>query len=95
LLLVANGVFQEVDMNFMLFGHTHEDIDALFGRWNMRLCKHDYPTVPLLMKSLMDGESIPVILHLIEEVPNFKGFIDSCSYKKGEALEGHTTATSV
>jgi hypothetical protein len=32
-LLEANGVFREVYMNFMLVGHTHEDIDALFGRW--------------------------------------------------------------
>jgi hypothetical protein len=31
-LLVANGVFREVYVNFMLVGHTHEDIDALFGR---------------------------------------------------------------
>jgi hypothetical protein len=89
---VANGVFREVYVNFMLVGHTHEDIDALFGRWSMRLRKHDYPTVPLLMKSFMDGESIPVVPHLIQEVPDFKGFIDPCICKKGEALEGHTTA---
>jgi hypothetical protein len=79
-------------VNFMLVGHTHEDIDALFGRWSMRLRKHDYPTIPLLMKSFMDGESIPVVPHLIQEVPGFKGFIDPCICKKGEALEGHTTA---
>ena len=78
-------------MNFMLVGHTYEDIDALFGQWSMRLHKHDYPIVPLLMKSFMDGKSIHVSLHLIEEVLNFKGFINSCIYKKGEALEGHTT----
>jgi hypothetical protein len=91
-LLVANVVFREVYVNFMLVGHIHEDIDALFGRWSMRLQKHDYPTVPLLMKSFMDGESIPVIPHLIKEVPDFKGFIDSFIYKKGDALEGHTIA---
>jgi hypothetical protein len=90
-LLVANGVFWEVYVNFMLVGHTHEDIDALFGRWSMRLRKHDYPIVLLLMKSFMDGESIPVIPHLIEEVPDYKGFINPCICKKGEALEGHTT----
>ena len=39
----------------------------------------------------MDCESILVILHLIEEVTNFKSFIDSCICKKGESLEGHTT----
>jgi hypothetical protein len=81
-----------VYVNFMLVGYMHEDIDALFGRWSMKLRKHDYPTVPLLMKSFMDGESIPVVPHLIQEVPDFKGFIDPCICKKGEALEGHTTA---
>jgi hypothetical protein len=53
----------------------------------MRLRKHDYPTIPLLMKSIMDGESIPVILHLIEEVLDFEGFIDSCICKKGHTLD--------
>jgi hypothetical protein len=85
-------VFREVYVNFMLVGHMHEDNDALFGRWSMRLRKHDYPTVPLLMNSIMDGESIPMIPHLIEEVPDFKGFINLCICKKGKALEGHTTA---
>ena len=79
-------------MNFMLVGYTHEDIDVLFGQWSMRLRKYDYSTVPLLMKSFMDGESKPMILHLIEEVPNFKGFIDSCICKKSKALKGHTTS---
>ena len=88
---MANGIFQEVYVNFILVGHTHEDIDALFGGWSMRLHKHDYPTVLLLMKSFMDDESIPMIPHLIEEVPNFKGFIDSCICKKGKTLEGYTT----
>jgi hypothetical protein len=83
-LLVANGVFREVYVNFMLVGHTHEDIDALFGRWSMRLQKHDYPTVVLVMKSFMDGESISVIPHLIEEVPNFKDFIDTLSARKAK-----------
>ena len=31
-LLVAKGIFREVYVNFMLVGHTHDDIDALFGR---------------------------------------------------------------
>ena len=31
-LLVANKIFKEVYVNFMIFGHTYDDIDALFGR---------------------------------------------------------------
>jgi hypothetical protein len=29
--LVAQGNFKEVHINFLLVGHTHEDIDAIFG----------------------------------------------------------------
>jgi hypothetical protein len=45
-------------VNFKLVGHTHDDIDALFGRWNMSLRKENYLTIPLLMKTFMDVESI-------------------------------------
>ena len=31
-LLVANKIFREVYVNFMIVGHTHDDIDVLFGR---------------------------------------------------------------
>ena len=55
-------------MNFMIVGHTHDDIDALFGRWSMLLKKENFPTIPALMKSFMNMESIPTIPHLIEEV---------------------------
>jgi hypothetical protein len=79
-------------VNFMLVGHTHDDIDALFGRWSMLLKKDKFPTIPLLMKSFMEVESIPTIPHLIEEVPDFKGFIVGCIAQGDEALEGHTKA---
>jgi hypothetical protein len=91
-LLVAKGIFREVYMNFMLVGHTHDDIDALFGRWNMSLKKKNFPTIPLLMKSFMNVESIPTIPHLIKEVPDFKGFIVGYIVEGDEALEGHTKA---
>jgi hypothetical protein len=45
-LLVHRGVFWEVYINFLLVGHTHEDIDALFGRWSWKLKANDYPTLP-------------------------------------------------
>jgi hypothetical protein len=91
-LLVVKGIFREVYVNFMLVGHTHDDIDALFGRWSMLLKKDSFPTIPLLMKSFMEVESIPTIPHLIEEVPDFKGLIAGCIAQGDEALEGHTKA---
>jgi hypothetical protein len=91
-LLVQKGVFHEVYVNFLLVGHTHKDIDALFGRWSYRLRTNDYPTLPMLMKSFMDAEKQPVIPHLIEEVPNFKAFVDGFLCTGIDALEGHTNA---
>ena len=89
-LLVHLGIFREVYVNFLLVGHTHEDIDAMFGRWSTKLKSNNYPTIPLLMKSFMDAEEKPVIPHLIEEVPDFKGFLDGYLCAGKEALKGHT-----
>jgi hypothetical protein len=65
------------------------DIDALFGRWNMSLRKTNFPSIPLLMKYFMEVELVPTIPHLIEEVPNFKGYIAEYIADRDEALEGH------
>ena len=91
-LLVANKIFREVYVNFMIIGHTHDDIDALFGRWSMALKKESFPTIPLLMKSFMDVEAVPTIPHLIEEVPDFKKFIEDGIAVGENALLGHTKA---
>ena len=91
-LLVAKGIFREVYVNFMLVGHTHDDIDALFGRWSMALKREDFPTIPLLMRSFMENEVVPTIPHLIEEVPDFKSFIEAGRCEGDESLQGHTKA---
>jgi hypothetical protein len=49
----------------MLVGHTHDDIDALFGKWSMVLRKENFPMIPLLMKYFMEVESILTIPHLL------------------------------
>ena len=56
----------------------------------MRLKTRDYPTVLLLMKSFMDCETEPVIPHLIEEVPDFKSFVEGYLGRGGQNLEGHS-----
>ena len=91
-LLVANKIFREVYVNFMIVGHTHDNIDALFGRWSMALKKESLPTILLLMKSFMDVEAVPTIPHLIKEVPNFKKFIEDGIAIGENALFGHTKA---
>ena len=91
-LLVYRAVFREIFINFLIVGHTHEDIDALFGRWSNKLKTNDYPTIPKLMKSFMDCEVQPVIPHLIEEVPDFKRFVEGYLLTGDEALSGHSQA---
>ena len=91
-LLMYHGVFQEVYINFLIVGHMDDDIDVLFGRWSYKLRGTDYPTLPLLMKSFMDTESQLVIPHLIEEVPNFKKFVEGYLCTRRNALVGHTKA---
>ena len=91
-LLTYHGVFQEVYINFLIVGHTHNDIDAFFGRWSYKLRGTNYPTLPLLMKSFMDTKSRPVIPHLIEEVPNFKKFVEGYLCTRRDALARHTNA---
>ena len=76
LLLMYHGVFQKVFINFLIVGHMHNDIDALFGRWSYKLRGTDYPTLLLLMKSFIDTKSRPIIPHFIAEVPKFKKFVD-------------------
>jgi hypothetical protein len=91
-LLVHKGVFCEVYINFLIVGHTHEDIDAMFERWSYKLKANNYPTLPLLIKSFMDAEKQPVIPHLIEEVPNLKAFVDGYLCSGNDTLQGHTNA---
>ena len=48
--------------------------------------------MPLLMKSFMDTKSRPVIPHLIEEVPDFKKFVEGYLCTGRDALARHTNA---
>ena len=75
-----------------MVGHTHDDIDASFGHWSMKLYEEDFPTIPLLMKSYMDLDNVPVIPHFIEEVSDIKSFIKPFILKKGDCLMDHTKA---
>ena len=90
--LVAKGIFKEVFVSFLMVGHTHDDIDASFGHWSMKLNKEEFPTISLLMKSYMDLDHMPVIPHMIGEIPNLKAFIKSYILKGGDRLVEHTKA---
>jgi len=58
----------------------------------MKLREEDFPTIPLLMKSYMNLENVPVIPHMIEEVSDFKAFIEPYIRSGADRLIGHTKA---
>ena len=89
-LLVAKGIFKEVFVSFLLVGRTHNDIDASFGRWNMKLREEDFPIISLLMKLYIDLENVPIIPHMFEEVPDFKAFIELYIWSGAHRLIRHT-----
>ena len=79
-------MFCKVYVNFLIVRHTHKENDAMFGRWSYKLKVNDCPTLPMLMKSFMDAENYLVIPHLIEEVPNFKAFVDGYLCSQNDTL---------
>ena len=88
----GKGIFKYVFVSFLMVGHTHDDIDASFGCWSIKLHEEDFSTISLFMKSYMDLDNMPVIPHMIEEVSNFKAFIKTYMLKGMNRLVGHTKA---
>ena len=72
-------------------GHMHDDIDASLGLWSMKL-HEDFPTIPLLTKSYMNLDNVPMIPNMIEEVPDFKAFIESYLRSGAHRLIWHMKA---
>ena len=58
----------------------------------MKLREEDFPTIPLLMKLYMDLKNVPVIPHMIEEVPDFKAFIEPYIRSGAHRLMKHMKA---
>lgn len=53
-LLVAKGVFDIVKLGFLMVGHTHEDIDALFSRFSEEIRTEQVFSFPHLMQQFND-----------------------------------------
>lgn len=53
--LVECGCFGEINLNFLMVGHTHEDIDQMFSRFSMELRKKDALTLDEMMEVLSNS----------------------------------------
>ncbi|KAL3676557.1 hypothetical protein R1sor_026505 [Riccia sorocarpa] len=74
--LVIRGVFETVEVNFLMVGHTHEDVDALFSKVSAQTINKDVLTLPALMAEIWDSEKMHPVPLLLEEVADYKSYVD-------------------
>ena len=89
-LLVAKGVFKTVQLGFLMVGHTHEDIDALFSRFSERLRTEMIFTFPHLMDHFLQCESSAPAPFFMTQVPDFKSFVQGYMCDGQDTLVGHS-----
>ena len=89
-LLVAKGVFKTVHLGFLMVGHTHEDIDAMFSRFSERLQTEMMFTFPHLMEHFQKCESSAPAPILMTQVPDFKSFVQGYLCDGQDSLVGHS-----
>ena len=87
-LLTARKVFKEIQVGFLMVGHTHEDIDAYFSYLSKKLKNVNTFVLPDLMKEFMTSQHLPFVPQLIQEVANFKAFIKDYHHDGASALKG-------
>ena len=58
-LLTAKKVFKEIQVGFLMVGHTHEDIDAYFNYLSKKLKNANTLVLPDLMKEFMISQHLP------------------------------------
>ncbi|KAL3675867.1 hypothetical protein R1sor_025815 [Riccia sorocarpa] len=84
--LVKRGIFETVEVNFLMVGHTHEDIDALFSKVSARTINKDVLTLPTLMAEIWESEAMHPVPMLLEEIADYKSYVGGFLDK----LEGHS-----
>lgn len=85
-LLVATGVFKEVQVSFLPVGHTHEDIDQVFSRVAHRLRISEAHTMPELHRQMENSFTPKPHTAEMLSVNNFSGLCDAskCIGKIGQ-----------
>ncbi|KAL3698009.1 hypothetical protein R1sor_012085 [Riccia sorocarpa] len=84
--LVIRGVFETVELNFLMVGHTHEDVDALFSKVSAQTMHKDVLSLPALMVEIWDSEIMHPVPILLEEVADYKSYVHGFL----KPLEGHS-----
>ena len=74
-LLTYRGVFKEIQVGFLLVGHTHEDIDTYFSHLSKTLKSQNTYIVADLMMAFMASQDLSFMPEFVQEVSNFKSFV--------------------
>jgi hypothetical protein len=82
-------VFKEVQLGFLVVGHTHEDIDGSFGYLSKKLKEQNNYVMADLMKVFMFSQDRPFIFQLIQKFPNFKSWVNGFLNDGLDILVGH------
>jgi hypothetical protein len=83
--LVMRGIFETVQMSFLMVGHTHEDVDALFSKVAMGVRHKNIATLLGLMAEVWKCEkSRHPVPRLIQEVAAYKDYLKQFQVKEVE-----------
>jgi hypothetical protein len=77
--LVVLGLLTDVLVSFLPVGHTHEDIDQMFSRFNSYLRHHDAHSRPELFSALQSAyhssHGLSVKVEYLDRWTNFSGWV--------------------
>ena len=88
-LLTAWKVFEEIQLGFLLVGHTHEDIDGYFSYVSDVLQKNNTFVLANLIKHFMDSQKLCFMPHVVQEVADFKSYVKSFALPLEEMKDMH------
>jgi hypothetical protein len=91
--LVGLGYFQEVQLCFLIVGHTHEDIDQRFSIISNTLKRTNIDSLKELLELVQWGTSYTeafVSARHLENVRDWKSFITPHLFTRGDTITGIT-----
>ena len=74
-MLVNQGIFRKVKVNFLLVGHTHDHIDQMFSNFSRQLSRYDAFTLPKLFDIIRDAYTPRPFVEHLKEIYDFKRYI--------------------
>jgi hypothetical protein len=88
--LIAREVFEKIQLGFLTAMHTHEDIDGSFGHLSKKLKEQNNYAMVDLMKAFMFSQDRPFIPQLIQEMFDFKFWVNGYLNDGSDVLVSHT-----